>query len=333
MDRKEQAIKAMEDFLEAFYREDEEGRAGTILGEFFWCKSEIFELVVDAYERTDRDEYRILMRHMYDGFVADEGEEWSHNPYNDDIMWMTIGCVRAFLLTGEREYFRQAEHHFDVVYKRGYNQELGGGIFWRIENQCKNACINGPAAIAACLLAKACQKMGQKKAAEAYLEKAISIYEWERKTLFEENGGVMDNISIEGVKDPTYHTYNQGTFIGAAVFLYQATEEEQYLKDAVLAADFTRDVMYQGGVPGAEESEGGDRPGFKGILCRWLGKLVRDCGQTQYLPWMNKMADTVWENRNSQGLMWTDWSSKTEDGKDYTAWGCSAAVALLFSLL
>ena len=71
-------------------------------------------------------------------------------------------------------------------------------------------------------------------------------------------------------------------------------------------------VMYQGGVINTED-EGNDLPGFKGILARWLGKLVYEGGQTQYLDWMEKNAQTAWRNRNSSDIMWTRWADKTQD--------------------
>ncbi len=89
--------------------------------------------------------------------------------------------------------------------------------------------------------------------------------------------------------------------------------------------------MYGGGVINTED-EGNDLPGFKGIFARWMGKLIYECDQEQYLPWMEKNARTAWGNRNSKDIMWTKWADKTQD-TFYTAWGCSAGVALLWNCL
>lgn len=319
------AKKAMADFLERYYREDEEGKAGLILGEFFWCKAEIFEVAIDAFEKTGEEQYRILMRHMFDGFVLDEGDEWSHNPYNDDIAWITIGCARAYLLTGQEDYLRLAVHHFDVIWGRAWSMELGGGLFWRIENQSKNACINGPGAIAACLLYQATGDT-------AYLEKAGRIFGWERRVLFGADGAVKDNISISGTIWERVFTYNQGTFIGAGLLLYQATGEQEYLDCCVKAADYAVHVLAKDGVLSGE-AEGGDQPGFKGILTRWMAKLSALEGMEKYRSWLLKNAEAAWENRNAQGLIWTEWDQRTQDDADYSAWGCSAAVALFFQIM
>ena len=65
---------------------------------------------------------------------------------------MTIACARAYQAFHEEIYLQQAEKHFNLVFDRAWSDDLGGGLFWRIENTTKNACINGPAAIAACYI-------------------------------------------------------------------------------------------------------------------------------------------------------------------------------------
>lgn len=148
--RVEQAEKAMQNFLDRFYVVDEDNDRGEIVGEFFWTRAEMFEIAVDAYEKTGEEKYKDLMAQMYRGFVKSYGEDWSDNDFNDDIMWMTIGCARAYELTGETFYKEQAEHHFKLVFDRAWNDDLGGGLLWKTDQTCKNACINGPAAIAGC---------------------------------------------------------------------------------------------------------------------------------------------------------------------------------------
>lgn len=320
---KDTAVAAMDQFLAKFYVVSEDG-AGAIVGEQFWPRAEIMEIAVDAWEKTSCPQYRDLIEQMYLGFVKDHGEDWSDNEYNDDIIWMTIACARAYQADEKDVYKEQAVKHFNLVYERAWSEDLGGGLFWRTDNKTKNSCINGPAAIAACLLY---QITGDPD----YLEKAVSIYEWQCENLVGEDGAVYDAYDLENGINQWCSTYNQGTFIGAGLYLYQITGEEKYLDNSVKAADYTRDVMYEAGVMNTED-EGNDLPGFKGILARWLGKLVYEGGQTQYLEWMEKNAQTAWRNRNSSGIMWTRWADQTQD-TFYTAWGCSAAVSQLWNCL
>ena len=259
---------------------------------------------------------------MYRGFVKKHGEDWSSNEYNDDIMWMTIGCARAYEATGQSEYLEQARKHFKVVFDRAWSEDLGGGLFWKTENKTKNSCINCPAVIAACLLH---QITGE----DEYMEKALMIYKWQRENLFGTTGAVFDAYDLTTGVNQWASTYNQGTFIGAAMLLYQYSGEESYLEDAVLAADYTVETMFSGQVMNTE-GDGKDLPGFKGILARWMGRFVRECGQEQYTDWLEKNAGTAWRNRNTKGVMWTLWNQKTED-TFYSAWGCSAGVSMLFN--
>lgn len=319
----ETASLAMEKYIKNFYVVAEDG-TGAIAGEQFWPRAEILEIVVDAYEKTGEVEYMELFDQMYAGFLKDYKEEWSFNDYNDDIMWMTIACTRAYQAGGKEEYLQQVRHHFDLVYERAWSEDLGGGLFWRTENTTKNSCINGPAAIAACLLYQATGE-------QSYLDKAVAVYGWQSENLLGSTGAVYDAWDLENGINEWCSTYNQGTFIGASVYLYEALGEEDYLQNAILAADYARDEMYGGGVINTED-EGNDLPGFKGIFARWMGKLIYECDQEQYLPWMEKNARTAWGNRNSKDIMWTKWADKTQD-TFYTAWGCSAGVALLWNCL
>jgi predicted alpha-1,6-mannanase (GH76 family) len=314
------AKQSLDIFLNSFYVKDEKG--GYIVGEDFWQQAEIFEIIIDAYEQTEDKKYLLLIEDMYQGFISKHGEDWSYNEFNDDIMWMTIACARVYAITKDIKYLQQAEKHFNLVFDRAWSEELGGGLFWRIENKTKNSCINCPAVIAACLL-------GELTANTEYIDKALRIYNWEKDNLFGETGAVFDAYDLESGINNWCSTYNQGTFIGAAMKLYQYSGDEVYLKDAILAADYTVNTMFSNQVMNTE-GDGNDLPGFKGILARWLGKFIQECDQDQYVEWYNKNAVAAWNNRNSKGIMWTLLNNKTED-TFYTAWGCSAAVSVLIN--
>ena len=61
------------------------------------------------------------------------------------------------------------------------------------------------------------------------------------------------------------------------------------------------------------EDNGGDLIGFKGILARWLGKLIRDLKNNTYNERTTNNAHFAWVNRNSDNIMWTKFGTKTED--------------------
>lgn len=304
----------------AFYRIDD-GRAwfleSTDGGKVsFWMRAEQMEMVLDAYERTKSAEQLAMFTNLFHGFVADHGANWAHNEYNDDIMWMVIACTRAHLLSGNREFLDVARTNFDLCYARAASPDLGGGLWWKVDNRSKNACVNGPGAIAAFLL-------GQATKEEAYYTKANDLFLWERNTLFDPaTGRVFDNININGRVSRMALTYNQGTFVGAANLL-------GYTDEARLAATFTMNQLCRDGhlPPSGERGDGG---GFNGIGVRWIARFMKDRGeQAAFEPWLQKNAEAAWQARRSaDNLSWCRWPQPTPDGPRYS-WGCSNAVVIL----
>lgn len=338
------ARQAYDDFIKMFYYEEKDTGLGRIRNRAsaskfkdFWKSAEMLEVMVDAYERFGDQKYEDIMSRFFDGFIDINGTNWKGNKFNDDIMWMVIASTRAYLLTGEQKYLDVALENFKLCYDRAASSDLGGGIWWTTDNAEKNACVNGPGSIAACYL-------GQATGDSSYYDKAISMMEWEYKTLFTTSGNdagrVSDNIKTSGEISTWASTYNQGTFIGATTMLYEYTGNSKYLDWAKLAADYTIRKM---GKPMSREANSNDEDllGFKGILGRWLGYMARETGITTYDEWMQSNAEHAWKNRNSDGLMWSNFANQTAENiqedtsqnstKNCAAWECSSAVAWLLS--
>lgn len=312
------AHECFDNYLKKYYKDGRFERAD------FWDWAEIFEIVDDALENTGDEKYAAVIEETYTAFMADNGPTWEKNPFNDDIMWAVIAMTRAYKLTGIQKYLDTAKANFALTWDRAYSKDLGGGLFWRIENQCKNACVNGPGAIAACLLGEA---LGE----EAYFEKAKSLIEWMVATIYEEDGHVYDSIGMDGRKNPWASTYNQGTFIGANMLLYKHYGDKKFDNYAAAAADYAMNVMYHGGIMN-NENTGNDLIGFKGILSRWLSRYAKAADKPVYIEWLRQNADAAYANRNSEGLMQTAFAEKTEE-KYYDVFGMSAAVAVMFNCL
>ncbi len=197
-------------------------------------RAEQMGMVLDAYERTANAQQLVMFTNLFRGFLADHGANWAHNEFNDDIMWMVIACTRAHLLTGNPEFRDVARTNFDLCYARAASPDLGGGLWWKTDNRSKNACVNGPGAIAAFLLHKATGE-------DDYLTKARNLFLWERATLFDATTGrVFDNINVNGRVSRMALTYNQGTFVGAANLL-------GYIDESRLAATFTMNELCRDG--------------------------------------------------------------------------------------
>ena len=303
----------------------------------FWQSAETSEVFVDAYERFLDDAAKTNMVEVVDSWIKSQGEDWKWNNYNDDILWACILLLRTYFHTKTQKYLTLAKNNFKTVWDRAWTSDYGGGLRWCQESgkTSKNACVNGPGAIAACYLAIATGD-------NSYYNKAIDIINWLNKMLVQDDGGVWDNIDWDSqnnkyVYNTWISTYNQGTYMGACKMLYEYTHNQAYLDMANKAAN--RATKISNILDG--EDNGGDLIGFKGILARWLGKLVKDVGITTYNTWATNNAHSAWINRNRDNLMWTKFGTKTEDNienssednkRTQTAWGCSAAVSWLVNL-
>lgn len=290
----------------------------------FWGEAEIIEIVIDAYETTGKSIYKDMIQDMYNGFVGNNGTDWTYNSYNDDIMWMTIACVRAYLCTGNQTYLDRATYHFTQVYNRAWNTNYGGGLLWYVGRTTKNSCINGPAIVAACYLADATGD-------NAYLTKAEAIYAWQRSMLYNAStGAVYDSYDGPGNINIWSSTYNQGSFLGAAVMLYKRTGNQTYYDDAVKIANYTRNNMFADDVMNGEES-GGDLPGFKGIFMRYARRYITDLNKSDYIPWLKKNAKVAFNNRNSQGIAYTQFNTRTPEVNSYPPFNTSSSVSALIN--
>ncbi len=314
-ERKERAIQAVAAHKAVYYLNGEYRKAD------FWDYAEIFEIIDDVYELTGEECYKTQIEEMYQFVLREYKENWAYNPFNDDIMWLVIALTRATLLTGEEKYASLAKVNFDLTWDRAWDTDtFGGGMFWRIENQGKNACVNCPGAIAACMLGKALDS-------EDYFIKAEQLIDWTAKWLADvKTGKVYDCINIKGEYNHWSSTYNQGTFIGACCLLHEHTGKAEYLDWADKAAAYTMNEMYHGGIMNNEEG-GNDLPGFKGILARWLRLYAARYEHPEYLEWLRKNADSAWAGRNSANIMQTQLAERTED-RMYDVFTCSAAVSV-----
>jgi len=294
---------------------------GEYRGADFWDYAEIFEIIEDYYEVSGDRECFAQFAEMYAFVLRRWGSDWKENPFNDDIMWLTIALTRAYLYTGEQAYLNTAKDNFDRTWQRAYSEDLGGGLFWRVENESKNTCVNCPAAVAAGLLARATGD-------ESYFDKMLTCLDWAIRMIFEpDTGKVYDCINLDGSINRWSSTYNQGTFIGACLSAFERTGDTLYLDYAKKAAAYTKTVMYHDGIMNNEEN-GNDLPGFKGILARYLRWFAESRNLPEYLDWLRENARSAWENRNSQGIMCTQLARKTEEGR-HDVFAVSAAISVM----
>jgi predicted alpha-1,6-mannanase (GH76 family) len=285
---------------------------------YFWTQAEMMECVIDTYEWNSNSTAQAMITNLLNGFISNNGTTWVNaTAYNDDIMWAVMAFARGGIDTGNTNYCNLAKANFDACYARAWSTNLGGGLYWQYPvNASKNACVNGPGAIAAYLLY---QIYGDTN----YWNKATNIYFWERSILFNaSSGSIADNVGTNGVVNWGPTTYNQGTFIGAANFLGQTN-------DAALVANFTMMNMTSGGIL-PQYGIAGNNSGFNAIFLRWMTRFMLSRNlQSIYEPWLQANAAAAWNSRRADNLSWCQWPLPSPVGADFYSWDCISSLEAL----
>lgn len=270
----------------------------------YWWEAQLWETVMDIYERTGSSTYRAMIDDVYDGFVA-AYPDWSTNPFNDDIGWWALAALRAYDITAEARYLNVAKQMFDYVYENQYSSDYGGGIWWNSINFLtqKNVATNATAAIIAIKLSR---ELGE----DTYLEKAQILFNWVRDTFYdEETGFVGDHISGDG--DGTVstweYTYNFGQYAAIAYEFYHETGNPQYLTEAYKAIDWVLDKMTNDGILVYEGED--DCPAFKMIFSRTVAQIGYGENKSEYIQFLQRNATQAYNHRRSDGLIGPDFST------------------------
>lgn len=294
----------------------------------FWHNAEMIEIAEDAYDRAPSAGRAAIVAALCNGFTSQYGTDWSSNKFNDDLLWAAIAFARAKVITGNDNYGQIGAANFNRVWYRAWDTALGGGLWWTTDKTSKNACVNGPGAIAATLFYR--MNYGAN-----YLNQATMIYNWQRSHLvYTDTGKVDDHMNADGSRNGWTFTYNQGTWAGAAALLYQTVGGSTYLNDGRLAVLWTKNNLTGQHVAGILNDEydssnpNNDAAGFKGIFARWACKWIQVTGNTEFNSWMQQNANAAWTYRNSSGVTWAQWWHRASDTL-VSSWECSSAVSML----
>lgn len=244
----------------------------------YWWMAHALDVLVDGYnrrievggDRAELLEYKLKMNSLYTGVpknnTSGSGSWW--NSYYDDMEWMAISALRAYQATGEEKWLKVSTQLYEYI-KGGWTEANGGGIMWEKNHpNSKNACSNGPAMILAA-------RLYQETKEEAYLDFAKQIYDWMSVSLINEKGGVWDGYG--NTNEGMVLTYNQGTWLGGCLELFNITQDEKYYNSALKTANYVvndRKRFSPFGVLKGENS--GDGGLFKGIFMRYLAQMITD---------------------------------------------------------
>lgn len=334
-----------------------------------WCQPIYWDMAMNAYKLANAQKdkkksayYKKLARKIFKGnkaqychFDFDDNNENTGWFIYDDIMWWTISLARAYELFGTKEYLKLSEESFRRVWygsekvgDTGSYDKEHGGMFWQwqpIQNPKPNkfsdgkmACINFPTVVAALTLYnnvsdKRKESTGERPEYQTkaqYLAKGKEIYQWGVNNLLDkETGRIADSRHGNNRPAGKAHVYNQATFIGASVLLYKATGEKHYLDNAILGADYTVNVM------SAQHNllpfEGGIEQGiYTAIFAEYIAMLVYECGQAQYIPFLERTIATGWANRDkSRNVCGGEYHKPLPEGAEIDSYSASGIPALM----
>lgn len=310
---------------------------------YFWNQALIILMVEDRYYFRKDESLKPLINDLLNAFMEHEKNpktnditDWTWNDFQDDLLWAGLAFIRGYQITGNKVFLEQAKWDWDFLYKRGYDTELGGGIWWDIHNGNKSGLSNNPAVSMACYLY---ESTGDEK----YLEQAKDIYGWIYTTLREPNGAIDENINRQGVKTGSYNVYNVGAFIEAANALHRVTKDEKYADHAKQSIQFVmRDRVNENGIMSKWHRDGT----WQSEFARGMGLFVKDNNlwdyevdyttarkPITYYEWMRMNADAAWETRDrTNNITFNEWAKQTPfapgDGKTWTALEMVGAVIM-----
>ncbi|MFR7761957.1 MAG: glycoside hydrolase family 76 protein [Eubacterium sp.] len=321
------ADKALEAFKSKYYVKNSTTGYDS-LGGGFWGIAEVMEAMLDGYETTGKPIYRDMFQNTYKDFIARNGDYWSNNDFNDDIAWAVLDSVRAYLLFGDQSYLDIAKKNWDFMYKRGTEGRTDGLIRWSHENgrgDGTTSCINGPATVGACYLAIATGD-------DSYYTKAKRVFDaWRNSSLYVREGDDAGHV-WDSAGNAWRSTYNQGTFLGAAIMLYEKYGTQQYYDDACnVMANTVKNLCYNN-ILKEENTNSGDLSGMRGILMRYMRKFIVDFNKGEYLSFFKDNARVAWMNSNSKGIMQCSWQNKASEDATWDSFAAYNAISLMANM-
>ncbi len=279
--------------------------------DYFWCQALDIQMAEDVYLRTKKTEHKTLIDNLLKTFIIQNRGttapgDWGWNEFNDDILWAGLAFVRGYQITANPTHLEYAKYAFDLLYN-SYNgrdacwdEELGGGIWWRRRSKgsaanvtdnerAKSALSNSPAVMLACYLYELTEK-------QEYLEKAITIMDWLLANLYDSrDGGVYENITWEGIRRGKGNVYTNGAFLGAATHIHRLTGIAKYYTAAEKAASFVVTNKTTGSILSHTKRDGT----WQSEYSRGLGEFIRDNNHTwsRYFNFNKINAEAAWKMR------------------------------------
>jgi predicted alpha-1,6-mannanase (GH76 family) len=282
------------------------GRWKTPTGEA-WQPALALDAVLNTYERTRDLAYLRVVEKSFGRYAG------RRSRYYDDDGWYLNTWLRAYDLTGDQRYLREAEALFTAM-TRAWDDTCQGGLWWSVDRDYKNAITNELFLLSAARLHR---RAPRKDGELSYRDWALRAWNW-----FDASGMINDahliNDGLDGScanNGGVTWTYNQGVILGALVELSRVTGDQEHIRRAERIADATIASLVSPGGILKEPCEPGNCTGngqiFKGVFAQGLGRLAAAvrADRPGYATFLRANADSLWhagrDSRDGFGLSWT----------------------------
>lgn len=285
--------------------------------DYFWMQALSILALQDAQIRLSSAAYRDKISALLTTFMHHNGNDWTWNQFNDDLAWAGLAFARGYKISGNPLFLEKARHAFDLAYRRGWTNELGGGLWWDVDRSAKEALSNNPIAILGCYIYQASGNAW-------YRDRSVEIYNWVRANLYSTTtGAVYRLVWPDGTVDHSVSAYNIGTFVEAANCLQKVTGPGwAYYDDAVRAIDYVKNSLTIDGILA---------PLGSSEFARGLGEFVRDNKlHDKYYGWMLQNSQAAWRSRRQDnGIGWNKWTQPTPTDVDVLPLDAKDGVTML----
>jgi len=244
--------------------------------------------------------------------------------YYDDNEWMVRDYLEAYSATNDSRFLGMARSTQKFVLS-GWDDVLGGGIYWRLNHKEKNTCSNAPAAAAALELAR----LGGDKDQVAWAEK---IRAWTTKNFQAPDGLYYDGMDLDGTIVRHEFTYNTALMIITEGEFYQLRHKKADLKEMRRLADGALAAWEDPSNGSLHKTE--DSPLFVQYLCEALLRTYDITHDVKYLDAVRGEAAYAYRSEHDpQGGYWEKWTGKVHDSPETKTLIINASAARIFWLL
>jgi predicted alpha-1,6-mannanase (GH76 family) len=281
----------------------------------WWNSANAITVLIDYARVSKSTQYNALLANTFT--AAQKTNPGFLNKYYDDEGWWALAWIDAYDLTRNKDYLSTAESIFDDMVA-SWDGTCGGGIWWSKDKDYKNAIANELFLSVAAHLANRTSGSARSQ----YLEWGNREWKWfERTGMLNAKGLINDGLSNGRGQaggsactnnGRTAWTYNQGVVLGGLAELSTAKHDATLRETAqrIATAAITQLVDSNGILHDPCEPKcGADGVQFKGIFVRNLVLLNQLHPQSGYRAFIDKNADTLWNDARGPNFQLSErWS-------------------------